>query len=154
MAVNAYVEHVAVRVKDIHWHIRFFGQVLGMTMREAVEKAAAVQLRPMLMTILLALLGLIPATLASGVGSDVQRPLATVIVGGLASALLLVLTSTPEAVERLQRAGIEVSGPFTDAEVIALASGLDALPEMPDHYLERIMMAVEDRPDTVLGRRA
>ena len=34
MAVNAYVEHVAVRVKDIHWHIRFFREVLGMDMRE------------------------------------------------------------------------------------------------------------------------
>ena len=40
-----------------------------MSMFEAVEKAAQVQLRPMLMTILLALLGLIPATLATGVGT-------------------------------------------------------------------------------------
>jgi cobalt-zinc-cadmium resistance protein CzcA len=47
------------------------------------------------MTMLLALLGLIPATLASGVGSDVQRPLATVIVGGLFSAMILVLTVMP-----------------------------------------------------------
>lgn len=68
---------------------------LTMTKFEAVERAAQVQLRPMLMTILLALLGLIPATLATGVGSDVQRPLATVIVGGLAAALLLVLTVLP-----------------------------------------------------------
>ena len=34
MSTTAYVEHVAIWVKDIHWHIRFFGQVLGMTMRE------------------------------------------------------------------------------------------------------------------------
>ncbi|TGK14390.1 efflux RND transporter permease subunit [Leptospira stimsonii] len=66
-----------------------------LSVREAVKKAAVIQLRPMLMTMLLALLGLIPATLASGVGSDVQRPLATVIVGGLFSALLLVLTVLP-----------------------------------------------------------
>lgn len=71
------------------------GHNLTMSTLEAVKKAAEVQLRPMLMTILLALLGLIPATLASGVGSDVQRPLATVIVGGLASALVLVLTVLP-----------------------------------------------------------
>ncbi len=63
--------------------------------KEAVSRAAVIQLRPMLMTMLLALLGLIPATLASGVGSDVQRPLATVIVGGLFSAMLLVLTVLP-----------------------------------------------------------
>ena len=44
---------------------------------------------------LLALFGLIPATLASGVGSDVQRPLATVIVGGLTSAMILILTVLP-----------------------------------------------------------
>lgn len=34
MTVNAYIEHVAVRVKDIHWHIKFFCEVLGMDMRE------------------------------------------------------------------------------------------------------------------------
>lgn len=34
MSTTAYVEHVAIWVKDIHWHIRFFGQVLGMSMRE------------------------------------------------------------------------------------------------------------------------
>ena len=34
MSTTAYVEHVAIWVRDIHWHIRFFGQVLGMTMRE------------------------------------------------------------------------------------------------------------------------
>lgn len=34
MSTTAYVEHVAIWVQDIHWHIRFFGQVLGMTMRE------------------------------------------------------------------------------------------------------------------------
>ncbi len=56
---------------------------------EAVKRAAQIQLRPNLMTMLLALLGLIPAARASGIGSDVQRPLATVIVGGLLSALVL-----------------------------------------------------------------
>ncbi|TGK46515.1 efflux RND transporter permease subunit [Leptospira bouyouniensis] len=63
--------------------------------KAAVKKAAVIQLRPMLMTMLLALLGLIPATLGTGVGSDVQRPLATVIVGGLFSAMCLVLTILP-----------------------------------------------------------
>ncbi|TGL85178.1 efflux RND transporter permease subunit [Leptospira congkakensis] len=66
-----------------------------MTIREASINSAVTQLRPRLMTMLLAMLGLIPATMASGVGSDVQRPLATVMVGGLASALFLVLTVMP-----------------------------------------------------------
>jgi len=67
----------------------------GMDILSAVREAAVIQLRPRLMTILLALLGLIPATLHFGVGSDVQRPLATVIVGGLACSLVLTLLCLP-----------------------------------------------------------
>lgn len=63
--------------------------------QEAARRAALIQLRPNLMTMLLALFGLIPAMLASGIGSDIQRPLATVIVGGLASALILSLATLP-----------------------------------------------------------
>ena len=44
---------------------------------------------------LVAMFGLIPASLATGIGSDVQRPLATVIVGGLASALVMTLVVVP-----------------------------------------------------------
>ncbi len=62
---------------------------LDLNIVDAVKRAAAIQLRPNLMTMLLALLGLIPAARATGIGSDVQRPLATVIVGGLSSALIM-----------------------------------------------------------------
>ncbi|MDV6237153.1 CusA/CzcA family heavy metal efflux RND transporter [Leptospira ellisii] len=64
-------------------------------LRASVIEAAVIQLRPRIMTILLALLGLIPATIASGIGSDVQRPLATVIVGGLSLELLVTLVYIP-----------------------------------------------------------
>ncbi len=67
----------------------------GLGVAEAVHRAAVVQLRPWLMTMSLALLGLIPAARATGIGSDVQRPLATVIVGGLFSALFLTLLALP-----------------------------------------------------------
>ena len=67
----------------------------GLPLKDAVERAAVIQLRPNLMTMLLALLGLLPAAQATGIGSDVQRPLATVIVGGLTSALLLTLVALP-----------------------------------------------------------
>jgi len=67
----------------------------GLPLADAVLEAANIQLRPRLMTMALALLGLIPAAGATGIGSDVQRPLATVIVGGLASALLLTLIVLP-----------------------------------------------------------
>ncbi len=67
----------------------------GMSLPEAVRQAAEIQLRPLLMTMVLALLGLIPAARATGIGSDVQRPLATVIVGGLCSALILTTLVLP-----------------------------------------------------------
>ena len=47
------------------------------------------------MMVIVALLGMVPAARASGIGSDVQRPLATVVVGGLLSTLLLTLTALP-----------------------------------------------------------
>jgi heavy metal efflux system protein len=67
----------------------------GMELHEAARTAALIQLRPNLMTMLLALLGLIPAARATSIGSDVQRPLATVIIGGLCSALVLGLLVMP-----------------------------------------------------------
>jgi cobalt-zinc-cadmium resistance protein CzcA len=67
----------------------------GMETKDAVIKAAVIQLRPNMMTMVLALLGLIPAAMATGIGSDVQRPFATVIVGGLCSALFLTLLVFP-----------------------------------------------------------
>jgi cobalt-zinc-cadmium resistance protein CzcA len=65
------------------------------TLRELTLKTASIQLRPVLMTMVLALLGLVPAALAEGIGSDVQRRLATVVVGGLISSLVLTLTVLP-----------------------------------------------------------
>ena len=49
----------------------------------------------MFMLIVVAMLGMIPAAVATGIGSDIQRPLATIIVGGLASTLLLTLLVLP-----------------------------------------------------------
>ena len=61
----------------------------------AVRMGAIERLRPVLMTATVATLGLLPAALARGVGSDVQRPLATVVVGGLTSATILTLFVLP-----------------------------------------------------------
>ncbi|OIN61052.1 efflux RND transporter permease subunit [Arsenicibacter rosenii] len=54
----------------------------------SVAGAAASQLRPILMMLIVAIIGLVPAAISSGIGSDVQRPLATVIIGGLLSTLV------------------------------------------------------------------
>ena len=66
-----------------------------LTIGEAVVQGAGAQMRPVLMMIVVALLGMVPAARASGIGSDVQRPLATVVVGGLLSTLLLTLVALP-----------------------------------------------------------
>lgn len=63
--------------------------------RDAVVQGALAQMRPVLMMIVVALLGMVPAARATGIGSDVQRPLATVVVGGLLSTLLLTLLALP-----------------------------------------------------------
>ncbi|WP_411821804.1 efflux RND transporter permease subunit [Leptospira sp. 'Mane'] len=63
--------------------------------KSAVKEAAVLQYKPRIMTILLALCGLIPAMFGHGVGSDIQRYMATVIVGGLCFELLFTLTLLP-----------------------------------------------------------
>ncbi|GGX34380.1 efflux RND transporter permease subunit [Undibacterium squillarum] len=66
-----------------------------LSLKEAVIKAAGERLRPVLTTATVAALGLIPAAMAHGLGSDVQRPLATVVVGGLITATALTLLVLP-----------------------------------------------------------
>lgn len=61
----------------------------------AIVQGSLSQLRPVLLMVLVALLGMVPAARATGIGSDVQRPLATVVVGGLLSTLLLTLIALP-----------------------------------------------------------
>ena len=63
--------------------------------RDAVIAGSLAQMRPVLMMVVVAMLGMVPAAMATGVGSDVQRPLATVVVGGLCSTLLLTLFALP-----------------------------------------------------------
>jgi len=67
----------------------------GLTLHEAVIQGARSKLRPVLMTTLTTALGLLPLVLATGVGSEVQRPLAIVVIGGLISSTLLTLAVLP-----------------------------------------------------------
>jgi cobalt-zinc-cadmium resistance protein CzcA len=62
---------------------------------EAIINGCLLRLRPVLMTALVALLGLIPLALAHGIGSEVQRPLAVVVIGGLITSTLLTLVVLP-----------------------------------------------------------
>jgi len=81
----------------------------GRSLREAVLAGACVELRPILVLILVAALGMVPAAFAQGIGSDIQRPLATVVLGGLISTLFLGLLALPSLyylVEKASGAGI------------------------------------------------
>lgn len=75
----------------------------GLPMREAVEHAAVTRLRPVLMTALVASLGFLPMALNTGVGAEVQRPLATVVIGGVLSSTLLTLLVLPVLYSALTR---------------------------------------------------
>ncbi|GAA4816843.1 cytochrome-c peroxidase [Marinicella pacifica] len=65
------------------------------TLRKAIFEGAVSRLRPVLMTAIVAALGLIPMILSNGIGAEIQRPLATVIVGGLVTATFLTLFVLP-----------------------------------------------------------
>jgi cobalt-zinc-cadmium resistance protein CzcA len=69
----------------------------GVALGESLRRGAGVRMRPVLMTATVAILGLLPAATSHTIGSDVQRPLATVIVGGLISATFLTLLILPPA---------------------------------------------------------
>jgi cobalt-zinc-cadmium resistance protein CzcA len=67
----------------------------GLPLRAAIEDAAETRLRPVLMTALVGALGFVPMALNTGFGGEVQRPLATVVIGGLLSSTLLTLLVLP-----------------------------------------------------------
>ena len=74
----------------------------GLSAAEAVRKGAEMRLRPVLMTASVAILGLMPMLLSSGVGAETQRPLASVVVGGLITSTLLTLVLLPVIYEWME----------------------------------------------------
>src|SRR3546814_742498 len=74
----------------------------GRSVRDAVIQGTALRLRPVLMTASVAILGLVPMLLSSGVGAETQRPLATVVVGGLITSTLLTLFLLPVLYEWME----------------------------------------------------
>jgi len=105
------ITHIPLSVSAAVGFIALFGQAVlngvvmisvfqqletdGAPVREAVVQGAILRLRTVLMTAFLAMLGLLPMALSHGIGSETQRPLAVVIIGGLISATLLVLIVLP-----------------------------------------------------------
>jgi len=77
----------------------------GMEIAEATREAALLRLRPIMMTALVAAIGLLPAAMAHGIGTDSQRPFALVIVGGMISRLLISVYLMPVMYEGVARPG-------------------------------------------------
>ena len=79
----------------------------GLPIAEAVRRGALQRVRPVLMTASITALGLVPLLLASGPGSEIQRPLAIVVIGGLVTSTALTLLLLPIL---YQRFGVEAPG--------------------------------------------
>jgi cobalt-zinc-cadmium resistance protein CzcA len=71
----------------------------GLDRESAIRQACESQLRPVLMTCMAAMVGLLPAALATGIGSQVQKPLALVVVGGVLLAPVLILLVLPVLID-------------------------------------------------------
>jgi cobalt-zinc-cadmium resistance protein CzcA len=91
----------------------------GASLRDAILIGASERFRPVLMTATVATVGMIPAALATGVGSDVQRGVATVVIGGMILATFLTLLVLPSIYFSLERI----------AERWAAATGQEAVAE-------------------------
>jgi len=92
-----FIGHFGVAVLNGVVMVSYFNQLLaeGRSVEKAVHRGAMLRLRPVLMTATVTSLGLIPLLLSTGIGSEVQRPLATVVVGGLVTSTLLTLVVLP-----------------------------------------------------------
>ena len=77
--------------------VTFFNQLRdeGKSLADAVVEGAERRVRPVMLTAILTILGLVPLLLASGPGSEIQKPLATVVVGGTLSSTILTLLILP-----------------------------------------------------------
>jgi len=81
-------------------HIRQL-EAEGMPTDQAIAQGAMDRLRPVLMTALVASLGFLPMALATSMGAEVQRPLATVVIGGLITSTALTLLAIPALCARI-----------------------------------------------------
>ncbi len=85
--------------------LAYYNQLIdvGLTRAEAVLRAAETRFRPVMMTCIAACVGLLPAAFSNGIGSQVQKPLALVVVGGILLAPVLILVILPVLIDRFSR---------------------------------------------------
>jgi len=125
-AAIGFISLLGVAVMDGILNLTYFRELRtrGMDIAEAVFRGAEQRMRPMLMTALSAGVGLLPAAISQGIGSQVQRPLATVVVGGMFIGPLLLLMVAP-ALRRifLARDTTPSIGPGGEEEAEGTATG-------------------------------
>jgi len=95
----------------------------SLSLREAVQQGAMIRLRPVVMTALVASLGFVPMAMATGPGAEVQKPLATVVIGGLISATVLTLLVLPALYIRFGKARQQIRTSTGDVPERAPAPG-------------------------------
>jgi cobalt-zinc-cadmium resistance protein CzcA len=94
----------------------------GRSREDAIREGALTRLRPVVMTALVASLGFVPMALATSTGAEVQKPIATVVIGGLISATLLTLVVLPALYARFGRRREGVSDERVDEEPMRAAA--------------------------------
>jgi cobalt-zinc-cadmium resistance protein CzcA len=94
----------------------------GRSASEAAVEGSLVRFRTVLMTALLAMLGLLPMALSHGIGSEVQKPLAVVIIGGLGSATFLTLVVLPALYTLLERRSGRAEPPVNADEPVLVTA--------------------------------
>ena len=107
-AAIGFVALFGIAVMDGIIVISYFNLLVqdGMERAAAILRACEVQMRPVLMTCIVACAGLVPAALSTGIGSQVQRPLALVVVGGILLAPLLILVVLPVLIVKFSGHGV------------------------------------------------
>jgi len=132
-AAIGFISLFGVAVMDGILNITYYRELrsAGMDVGEAVFHGAEQRMRPMLMTALSAGVGLLPAALSHGIGSQVQRPLATVVVGGMFIGPILLLIVAP-ALRKIFLTRAELKKPTVAPKASDDAGGIAAGPEMID----------------------
>jgi len=89
--------------------LAYFNRMIGRGMKKhaAIRRTCEVQLRPVMMTCVVACAGLLPAAFSTGIGSQVQKPLALVVVGGISMAPLFILLILPVLIATFSGKGME-----------------------------------------------
>lgn len=108
LSVSATIGFIALGAVSVQNGIILVAQfnqfrIEGMPLRQAVIEGAKLRVRPVLMTALIAGIGMLPMAISHGIGSEVQRPLARVIVGGMVSAIFLTLLVLPVLYELIEK---------------------------------------------------